>query len=42
MFLSREYSPEELEELNLKTIQFHDALFSPEINNESIEKIINI
>ena len=42
MFLSREYSPEELEELNSKATQFHDALFSPEINSESIEKIINI
>lgn len=42
MSLSKEYSSEELEELTVKTIQFHEVLFSPEINSEGIEAIITI
>ena len=42
MSLSKEYTPEELDELDAKTIQFHDVLFSPEINYEGIEEMLNI
>ena len=42
MSLSREYTPEELKDLEEKTIQFHNALFSPNISEESLETISNI
>ena len=42
MILSKEYTPQELDELDAKTIQFHNVLFSQEISNEGIEEIANI
>ena len=42
MSLSKEYTPEELKDLEEKTIQFHNALFNPNIKEESLETIANI
>ena len=41
MSLSKEYTPEELKDLEEKANQFHNALFNPEINEESLEAITN-
>ena len=41
MSLSKEYTPEELKDLEEKAIQFHNALFNPYINEESLETIAN-
>ena len=43
MSLSKEYTPEEIEELESKAIQFHNALFNSQgITDEGLEDIANI
>ena len=41
MSLSKEYTPEELKDLEEKANQFHNALFNQDINEESLEIIAN-
>ena len=41
MSLSKEYTPEELKDLEEKANQFHNALFKQDINEESLEIIAN-
>ena len=42
MSLSREYTPEELKELENKATQIHEALIEKELNEESIDTITDI